>query len=158
MMKTIFIMRMLMRIMMKGRRMRMMMMKRRKRMNTLSYFQILGFNVQITIKSTIDHSTVEKAPQNLYQKSFFDFHVWSYLVITSDIFVIYFWYICFDLDLNRETAMVSNPQPPSRTVMMKNKIFTWGRLPCCWTWIWIVWFSWVEGHFWRSFKILPFLI
>ena len=55
-----------MRIMMKGRRMRMMMMKRRKRMNTLSYFQILGrlgFNVQITIKSTIDHSTVEKAPR-----------------------------------------------------------------------------------------------
>ena len=44
----------------------MMMMKRRKRMNTLSYFQILGrlgFNVQITIKSTIDHSTVEKAPR-----------------------------------------------------------------------------------------------
>ena len=41
----------------------MMMMKRRKRMNTLSYFQILGFNVQITIKSTIDHSTEEKAPR-----------------------------------------------------------------------------------------------
>ena len=43
-----------------------MMMKRRKRMNTLSYFQILGrlgFNVQITIKSTIDHSTEEKAPR-----------------------------------------------------------------------------------------------